>query len=163
MKLIVNDLIQLTEIRTSDRSSLVEHLAEKEIYDRTLRIPYPYTEAEADRWLATVADKARLDGQAFSWAIRDRSERLIGCVGYEGLSIGKSHRGEIGYWLAKPFWGRGIMTAVVQCVCAYGFSNLGLIKIVAHTFAGNDASARVLQKCGFQCEGYLRKHFMKNG
>jgi RimJ/RimL family protein N-acetyltransferase len=36
---------------------------------------------------------------------------LISGLGFDALTIGKSHRAEIGYWLAKPYWGRGIMTA----------------------------------------------------
>jgi [ribosomal protein S5]-alanine N-acetyltransferase len=163
MKISVTDQIYLTEIQSSDKAALVEHLAEKEIYDRTLRIPYPYTEAEADKWLAIVAESTKLHGQPTSWAIRETNGSLIGCIGYEGVEIGKSHRAEIGYWIAKPFWGRGIMTAVVERACSFGFSEFRLTKIVAHTFAANDASSRVLEKCGFQLEGYLRKHFMKDG
>ena len=77
--------------------------------------------------------------------------------------VGQSHRAEIGYWLAKPFWGRGIMTAVVAGVCRHGFEEFGLVKIVAHVFTGNPASARVLEKCGFVQEGLFRKHFLKDG
>jgi RimJ/RimL family protein N-acetyltransferase len=163
MRIVVNEQISLTEIRSCDIASLVEHLADKDIYDRTLRIPYPYTEAEAEKWLAIVADSTRLHGQPTSWAIRESNDRLIGCIGYDGLSIGTSHRAEIGYWLAKPFWGRGIMTAVVQRACSFGFSEFRLRRIIAHTFAINAASGRVLQKCGFELEGYLRNHFMKDG
>jgi ribosomal-protein-alanine N-acetyltransferase len=163
MKIIVNDEIYLSEIRASDKAALVEHLAEKEIYNRTLRIPYPYTESDAEQWIERVAEKTRSDGQPTSWAIRHNNDNLIGGIGYERLSIGKSHRAEIGYWLAKPFWGRGIMTAVVRRTCEIGFAQFGLTKIVAHTFASNAASARVLEKCGFQLEGYLRSHFMKDG
>ena len=70
---------------------------------------------------------------------------------------------EIGYWLAKPFWGRGIMTAVVRTLCDYAFAEFGLVKISAHVFANNPASARVLEKCGFVREGLLRRHYHKDG
>jgi RimJ/RimL family protein N-acetyltransferase len=79
------------------------------------------------------------------------------------LQVGKSHRAEIGYWLAKPYWGRGIMTAVVQRACEFAFVEFGLVKIVAHVLSENAASAKVLEKCGFVQEGYLRKHFLKDG
>jgi ribosomal-protein-alanine N-acetyltransferase len=88
---------------------------------------------------------------------------LIGGCGLNDFEIGKSHRAEIGYWLAKGFWGRGIMTAVVQRLCRHAFEEFGLVKITAQVHSENMASARVLEKCGFQQEGFLRKHFLKDG
>lgn len=55
------------------------------------------------------------------------------------------------------------MTAVVRRLCEIAFAELGLVKIEAQVFAGNAASAKVLEKCGFQQEGYLRKHHLKDG
>jgi RimJ/RimL family protein N-acetyltransferase len=163
LKLAVNEQVHLSEIRPSDKAALVEHLNEKAIYDRTLRIPYPYTQADADEWLARAGKAARQQGQPTHWAIRDPEAALLGACGFVGLEIGKSHQAEIGYWLAKPYWGRGIMPAVVRKVCEFAFREWGLSKIIAHIFAFNDASARVLQKCGFVQEGYLKKHYLKDG
>jgi [ribosomal protein S5]-alanine N-acetyltransferase len=72
-------------------------------------------------------------------------------------------RPDVGYWLAKPYWGRGIMTAVVRKACEFAFAEFGLVMIVAHVFSENEASAKVLEKCGFRQEGYLRKHHLKDG
>jgi RimJ/RimL family protein N-acetyltransferase len=77
-------------------------------------VGYPYTDADFQAWLEVVATAAKQQGQPVNWAIRDEMEFLIGGCGFENLQIGKSHRAEIGYWLAKPHWGRGIMTAVVR-------------------------------------------------
>lgn len=55
------------------------------------------------------------------------------------------------------------MTAVVRRACEFAFAEFGLVKIVAHVFADNTASAKVLEKCGFVQEGYLRKHHLKEG
>jgi RimJ/RimL family protein N-acetyltransferase len=163
MKLIVNDHIHLSEFLASDKPALVEHLREKAIYDRTLRIPYPYTEAHADEWMALSAGITQQQGQPVHWAIRNQEACLIGGCGFEGFQIGESHRAEIGYWLAKPYWGRGIMTAVIREVCRFAFDEWDLLKITAHVFSFNVASARVLEKCGFEQEGYLKKHFLKDG
>jgi RimJ/RimL family protein N-acetyltransferase len=162
MEIPANDQIHLSEFRPSDKDALIEHLNEREIYDRTLRIPFPYTGADADEWLAIVAKVTRQQGCPVQWAIRTTDDSLIGGCGFDGFEVGKSHRAEIGYWLAKPYWGRGIMTAVVQRVCHYAFDEFGLVKITAHVFAHNPASARVLEKCGFQEEGFLRKHHLKD-
>ncbi len=163
MRIVVNDQVHLSEFHASDKDALIQHLSDRDIYDRTLRIPFPYTAADADDWLALAAKIAQQQGQPVHWAIRTSDDALIGGCGFDGIQVGKSHRAEVGYWLAKPFWGRGIMTAVVQRVCQHAFENFGLVKITAHVFPPNLASARVLEKCGFQQEGFLRKHFLKDG
>lgn len=163
MKIVVNDQIHLSEYRSSDKDALIEHLNDQDIYDRTLRIPFPYTDACADEWLALVAKITNQQGRLVQFALRTADESLIGGCGFDGFQIGKSHRAEIGYWLAKPFWGQGIMPAVVQRLCQHAFEDFGLEKIAAHVFTFNPASARVLEKCGFQEEGVLRKHFLKDG
>lgn len=159
----VNDSIHLSPFRQGDQAALVEHLQEKEIYDRTLRIPYPYRRADADWWIDEAARLAGQVGQPVQLAIRNEADNLIGGCGLDGLADGKTHRAEIGYWLARPYWGRGIMTGVVRGLCDHAFAQLGLVKITAHVFADNPASARVLLKCGFEQEGYLRKHYCKDG
>jgi [ribosomal protein S5]-alanine N-acetyltransferase len=155
MKLAVNDQVHLSEFRSSDKDALLAHLNDRDIYDRTLRIPFPYNNAAADEWLALVGKITQQQGRPVNFAIRNANEALIGGCGFDGLQVGKSHRAEVGYWLAKPYWGRGIMTAVVQRVCRHAYEELGLVKLTAHVFTHNQASARVLEKCGFQQEGFL--------
>src|ERR1043166_5754290 len=142
MKIPVNEQVHLSEFRASDQAAYVEHLNEKEIYDRTLRIPYPYTEADFQEWLKTVEKTTQQQGRPVQWAIRNAEDSLIGGCGFNDFQLGKSHRAEIGYWLAKPYWGRGIMTAVVRIACEFAFAEFGLVKIVAHVFADNAGSAR---------------------
>ena len=163
MKIVVNNQIHLSEFRPSDKSALIEVLNDQDIYDRTFRIPYPYTDADAEAFLARVAKANEQQGQAAHFAIRTGDDALIGGCGLNDFEVGKSHRAEVGYWLAKPFWGRGIMTAVVQRVCQHALEKFGLVKITAHVVTHNPASARVLEKCGFVQEGLLRKHFLKDG
>ena len=163
MKIVVNDQVELSEFRSSDKPALVQHLNDRDIYDRTLRIPFPYTDATADEWLALVARITEQQGRPVQFAIRSADDALIGGCGFDGFQVGKSHRAEVGYWLAKPYWGQGIMTAVVQRACQHAFEDFGLVKITAHVHPHNQASARVLEKCGFQQEGFLRKHFLKDG
>ena len=162
MKIVVNPQIYLSEFEPSDQAACVKHFKEKEIYDHTLRIPFPYTEAHFQEWLQIVEKTTQQQGRTVQWAIRNEEGSLIGGCGFHNFQLGESHRAEIGYWLAKPYWGRGIMTAVVRTLCELAFAEFGLVKIVAHVFAENPASARVLEKCGFEQEGYLRKHHLKD-
>ena len=163
MRLVVNDQVHLSEIRASDKGALVAHLDDRDVYERTLRIPFPYTDTDADEWLALVARITEQQGCPVLWAIRNADDALIGACGLNDFQAGQSHRAEVGYWLAKPLWGRGIMTAVVQRVCRHAFEDFGLAKLTAHVSPHNLASARVLEKCGFQEEGFLRQHFLKDG
>lgn len=170
--------IRLTELRRSDQDALTEYLNDRAIYDCTLRIPFPYTAADAEEWFSIVEAAMRHLGEPVHWAIRDPAGKLIGDVGLDGLTVAKSdlgradpnqpqcvrsHRAEIGYWLARPYWGQGIMSAVVAAVSRHAFDHFGLAKIVANVFSWNAASARVLEKCGFQEEGYFKWHYRKDG
>jgi ribosomal-protein-alanine N-acetyltransferase len=86
----------------------------------------------------------------------------IGCI---GLQIGRDvHRktAELGFWLGEPFWGRGIMTEAVAELTRWAFGAFELERIYAEPFATNRASARVLEKAGFACEGRLKASIYKD-
>lgn len=163
MHLNVSNGIHLTDFRKSDRNNLVTYLSEREIYDNTLRIPFPYTAALAEQWLERVQKQTQQVGHSLNWVIRTQEEQLIGAVGLERQGPDAAHYAELGYWLAKPYWGRGIMTDVIKAVSRYTFETMGYEKLIAHVFSFNSASARVLEKSGFEIEGYLKKHRIKNG
>lgn len=161
MRIAINNSFALTEVRPTDKHAFVEHLNDREIYEVTLRIPYPYSEADADRFLEVVRSETNQHGQPSHFAIRDAEDGLVGCCGFNDVVPG--HRAEIGYWLARPFWGRGIMTAVVAAARDYALAQWRLVRISAYVFDLNAASARVLEKNGFACEGVHRKQFLKDG
>src|SRR5690606_11107271 len=70
---------------------------------------------------------------------------------------------EIGYWLGKQYWGRGIMSEAVGAVTRWGFREFGLTRIYALPFANNAASSRVLEKAGYLLEGVMRRSALKDG
>src|SRR5262245_44799964 len=92
MTIVVNDQVHLSEFRPSDRAALVQHLHDRDIYDRTLRIPFPYTVAQAEDFLARVASITQEQGRTVNWAIRDADGALIGGCGFDGWQAGQSHR-----------------------------------------------------------------------
>lgn len=151
----------LSSVRPDDRFALLEHFKSKEIYLSTLNIPYPYSAADADGWLNRRIEHAERQGKEVTFAIRKDEGELIGVVGADSLVLGASHRAEIGYWLARPYWGRGIVTDAVGTYVRYAFDDLNLRRLTAHVFEFNVGSARVLEKNGFKLEGRLRKHFRK--
>ena len=121
--------------------------------------PHPYTRDDAEGYLA-----AAISGE--SEAIRFCIEvdcSAAGGIGLHPQSDINRLTFELGYWLAEPYWGRGIMSAAVRATVAHGFETLPLERIEAYVFANNPASARVLEKCGFSFEGRLRRNVIKNG
>jgi RimJ/RimL family protein N-acetyltransferase len=153
--------LALSPLEDSDRLALVKHLREPEIARRTLRIPFPYTEIDAQRWIGLARARNRQFGRTLVWAIREEGS-LIGCVGFE-IESHAPHKAELGYWLARPYWGRGIMTGVVQKAVQIGMSTYGWTRLSAHVFDFNTASARVLEKSGFVLEAVLRRFYFRSG
>lgn len=162
-KLHVRDQFYLSGVEMTDKLALVRHLQAKEIYDTTLNIPYPYSEQHADDWLTRRIESRAKQTQEVSFALRNSAGQMIGVVSSDSHQIGTSHRAEIGYWLAFPYWGRGLMTDAVRAYVKYAFTELQLLRLTAHVFEFNPGSIRVLEKNGFQLEGHLRKHVRKEG
>jgi len=126
----------------------------------TLAIPHPYREGLAQAWIATHQPAyARRENVVF--AITEQNGNLVGAL---NLRLELEHsRGELGYWIGEPFWGRGYATEAVCAVIDYGFLTLGLNRIEARHLSRNPASGRVMQKAGMRHEGRQRQHVRKNG
>ncbi|MCE2464725.1 MAG: GNAT family N-acetyltransferase [Dehalococcoidia bacterium] len=120
------------------------------------RFPHPYTRENAEDWVALQQERDPID----NFAICD-TRGPIGSIGLTLREGDLQHSAELGYWLGKPFWGRGIATKAAREVTAYGFRNLGLLRIDAPVHTDNLASVRVLEKAGYQREGLLRQVELK--
>ena len=145
--------------RDGDRERFVTLANDYDVW-KMLRdhFPHPYTRADAENWVALQSGR----DPATVFAVCD-GEGPIGAVGLEMRESDFRHSAELGYWLGKPFWGRGIITEAARAMTAYGFETLGLTRIYAHVKAHNGASERVLEKAGYQREGLLRKAVLKEG
>jgi putative acetyltransferase len=93
------------------------------------------------------------------WAITIKETgRIIGSVGLEPDRRRPGIKSkEIGYALAKEFWGKGVMTEAAKAVIDFGFDVFGLEVISVCTSPVNKRSQRVIEKCGFVYEGTERK------
>lgn len=150
----------LREFVLSDKKSLAKYANNINI-GRYLRfLPFPYTEQNAEDFIieSLNRDKEKQDIRA----IEVKGE-VIGTI---GLFVGSGlycKTAEIGYWIAEPFWDKGITTTAVQQMCDEGFKKYDIVRIYANIFSANTASGRVLEKCGFKNEGVLRKAIYKDG
>ena len=120
--------------------------------DRTFlsdRLPYPYTEADADWWLGMVAEN---DGKEGVWRSIVLDGQIVGSISVERMANENRAVGSIGYMILTPFWSQGIGTEAVRKICGMAFQELALERIIGEVFPENLASARVLEKNGFQLE-----------
>ena len=131
-----------------------------EVAATTLNIPHPYLDGMAEAWIATHAPA--WDAHAgVTFAIVSTSHELRGAI---SLQLAAAHqRGELGYWIARPYWGQGLATEAATAVLQFAFGALALNRVHASHFTRNPASGRVLQKLGMTLEGVHRGHFLKNG
>ena len=124
------------------------------------RIPYPYTDRDAEAWLLMVS---RLDGSEGIFRAIKKDVQLIGNISVEKKADIYRLDGEIGYFLLDEYKGQGIMTEAVSQICELAFSELDICRITGLVFAENTASARVLEKNGFKPEGCMKQAVIKNG
>ena len=146
--------------RPSDREALAA-LANDRRISINLRdlFPYPYGVEDADRFIAMAQSLV----PPTSFAI-EASGQLAGGIGYTLHTDVERVAAEVGYWIGVPFWGRGIATEAVRLVTATAFArHPDLRRLYALPFASNPASARVLEKAGYQREGVMRQSAIKDG
>ena len=131
--------------------------------DRTYlsdRLPYPYTEADADWWLGMVAEN---DGKEGVWRAIVVDGLIVGSISVERLANVQRNAGSIGYMVLTPFWSQGIGTEAVRQICGIAFRELALERIIGEVFPENLASARVLEKNGFRLEETKAEAIVKGG
>ena len=153
--------VQLRTWKTEDAHDLTAAINNKKVLDN-LRdgIPYPYTEKDAEQFLnATLSAET---GTQYAFAIT-YDGKVIGSIGVFRKENVHRLTGELGYFIAEPYWGKGITTEAIRQMCDYIFENTDIIRIFATPFASNVASCRVLEKAGFQFEGTLRQNAINNG
>ncbi|MES2627129.1 MAG: GNAT family protein [Pseudomonadota bacterium] len=150
-------MITLREYTEADISLMVAYLNNRNVTRYlTANIPQPYTEENAVWWIGEGSKVG------FVQAI-DYNGVFVGTVGASRGLFEHSKTAQIGYWLGEPFWGRGIATAALVQHSTAIFQQTDIVRLHAQVFAGNNASMRVLEKGGYQCEGILEKAAFKHG
>lgn len=149
----------LRPFRPDDLDALVEHASHPTVAaNLTDAFPNPFT-AEAGR---TFIDRA-MNGPALRRCIAINGS----CAGALGLHPKEDlwrHNLELGYWLAFPYRGRGIMTDAIRQMVQHGFAHFPAVtRIYASPFGTNIASQRALEKAGFVLEATLKNTLVKDG
>ena len=126
-----------------DAEPIAGYLNDFEVAGSLARVPFPYHLSDANAWLRTRLPNLPPDETNFS--IELPREGFAGHVGFH-----KGPRGPIiGYWLGRPFWGRGIMTMAVAASLDWFFETTRAETIYSGVFHFNAASLAIQRKLGF--------------
>lgn len=131
----------------SDAGSLFKYASDPELGPRAGWPPHKSMEES----LMIIRTLFSVEGM---WAvIWKETGEAIGCVGYlpaasSNLKIADNEC-EVGYWIARPYWGKGICTEAMKLVIEYCIHEKGFTTLWGSYFPSNPASGRVMAKCGF--------------
>lgn len=137
-------------VRHADNAAIARYLADV--------FPHPYTVADGQAYIEFATSQP--PGCIFAI---DVAGEAVGSIAIHPQADIFRKNAELGYWLAQPLWGQGIVTQAIRQVVAHGFQTFDLTRIFARPFGTNHASHRVLEKAGFSLEARFSQTLFKNG
>jgi ribosomal-protein-alanine N-acetyltransferase len=150
----------LRKMRMEDAEDLFAYGSDPEVSQRTSWQPHRSIE-DSRAFLAGVLE-GYAKGTSGAWGMEHRADHAF--IGTCGISWVPRHaRGELGYAMARPYWGQGLMTEAVRAVIAFGFERMALNRIEARCIVANIGSARVMEKNGMRLEGVIRQQVFAKG
>ena len=145
--------------RQGDAPALAQHANDPAVWRNMAEgFPHPYTLAIAQHWV----ERGHVEFGGDNWAVCIEDTAVGGCgvrVGGGGLRC----NAEIGFWIGRAQWGRGLGTAMVQALTVRALADREVMRVFASVHAYNPASLRALAGNGFEPEGVLRLSAVKAG
>ncbi len=156
--------LRLLPLTTDDVEALWPHVSDPEI-PRFMSWEVHRDRAHTTQFLSDVT-AAHHSGTGVYWKIV-QEETLVGLVSFHDI-VGtvralRIDRAELGYWIGRPFQGRGHATEAAREALRFAFEDLGLHKVIVGAFAENGASVRVIEKLGFRQVGKELAHVFRDG
>lgn len=143
----------------SDLESLVKYANNPGVAQYLMnRFPHPYTPEHGRNFIAMASGS-----RPYNILAIEVEGEAAGGIGLHPQEDIYCKNAELGYWLAEPYWGRGIVTRAVLQMVEYGYLHWDITRIYARPFGTNIASQRVLEKAGFTLEARFEKTIFKNG
>ncbi len=154
---ILFDKYCIRSFEDNDVEAIVKHANNFQV-SKYMRdsFPYPYTKDNAVQWINFV----KKNYSTLFFALANETE-LIGGIGAVPQTDVHRFSAEVGFWLGKSHWNKGIITLALPVFCNYLFTKFDFNRLTANVFEGNEASKKVLEKNGFVLEGTLRKNVFK--
>lgn len=141
----------------------IQALAEDPAIGATTNLPEPYPPDGAEQFVRAAIEKEASGEERLFAVIAGSTEtetpRLVGVCGLLGIRSGEEGPGraaqaELGYWIGRPYWGRGYATAAARQAIDLAFRDLATERLTAMCLESNAASWRILEKVGFRFTGY---------
>lgn len=151
--------INIRKWQIEDLDDLVYYANNKNIADNLAdEFPYPYTAESGQQFIQRVAS----DDPTKIFAITI-DNKAIGSIGIFPESGTHRKNAAIAYWVAEPFWGRGIAAKAIKLIIEYGLRTFNITRIYAKPYSSSLRSHRVLEKTGFKLEAIIKDGIFKNG
>jgi RimJ/RimL family protein N-acetyltransferase len=161
LPIITTPRVVLRWISEDDVDALYEIFSDPQVmrYWSTVPLSDSAAAAELQREIAESNESDKM----FKWgiALRD-SNTLIGTTTLFNLNLDNG-RAEIGYAMARAYWGKGYMNEALKALVSHAFEVMALRRLEADVDPRNAASIRTLERLGFQREGFLRERWHVNG
>jgi RimJ/RimL family protein N-acetyltransferase len=152
--------IQLVPLKMSDAPEMTRLLQEASITDQLVSVHSPYHLENAQAWIERCQAFDFEAGRVSQWGIHWDGQ-LVGEIGFHSWKPQLKTQSSLGFWIGKPYQGRGIATESILQVTAIGFDTYKLALIKAAVFEGNTTSRQVLENCGFRYKSLQKNYFQK--
>lgn len=151
--------IKLRPFRVED-TQMLRLSADNEKIAANLRntFPSPYTLKDAQEYISAVSEK---DPQTDF--VIEANGVFAGRIAIDLKDDIYSTTAEIGYWIAEPFWGKGLATKAIGLMVEYAKNTFDRVRLFAVCFESNHGSRKALENNGFTLEAIRRKAVIKNG
>jgi RimJ/RimL family protein N-acetyltransferase len=142
---LVTERLILRRPHRDDVAELAQLANNRRVADMLARMPFPYSEAHAEDFVRRTGE-----GQGCTYALTlSTTAAFIGCAGLDPTPKGLA----LGYWIGEPFWGKGYGTEAAHALVDLAFRNSEIDQLLVSCRVINEASRRVIHKCGFQYTG----------
>jgi RimJ/RimL family protein N-acetyltransferase len=152
--------VLLRPIKPSDAASIYMYAKDPEVLKYTL-LPSPYRPSDSKRFVRTAMSKKWRKKCIVKAIVPKPGKTLAGVITLD-LNMG-NRRCYVGYWLARPYWGRGLAKESLQLMLRLAFETIGLSKVTSSVMHLNVRSYKLLDGAGFKLEGRLRRQMLRNG
>jgi 8-oxo-dGTP diphosphatase len=151
---IATPRLVLRPLEATDAAEVTRLVNDYSVAGNLARVPFPYRDGLALEWIASTREQIA-KGEAYHLAITEGGA-LVGCVAL----VGQKDAWEIGYWVGRRHWGRGIAKEAARALLAWGEEALGAAKFVSSALVDNLASQAVLRGVGFREAGTGHQFFL---
>lgn len=161
--ILTTERLRLRQLHLSDAPQMQQLLEDApEIADNVLHVKRPYPAGQAEQSIQNSLKYMQESKAAYYFCVVDKDSDLM--MGRIWMHLDTAHnRSTCGYWLGKPYWGKGYMSEAVRRAVQFGFEDLDLHRISSSIFPENGGSIGVVLNAGMTYEGTLRQHIFNAG